>query len=53
MDVDPFSLTLLEEKVYAYFVVRKMAVRKKKVLKAFSNSTHLIYGTIVNTSMFV
>lgn len=32
MDVDPFSLTLLEEKVYAYFVVRKMAVRKKKVL---------------------
>ncbi|XP_065924737.1 receptor-type tyrosine-protein phosphatase alpha isoform X2 [Magallana gigas] len=31
MDVDPFSLTLLEEKVYAYFVVRKMAVRKKKV----------------------
>uniref|UniRef100_A0A8W8NY22 protein-tyrosine-phosphatase n=1 Tax=Magallana gigas TaxID=29159 RepID=A0A8W8NY22_MAGGI len=31
MDVDPFSLTLLEEKVYAYFVVRKMVVRKKKV----------------------
>lgn len=31
MDVEPFSLTLLEEKVYAYFVVRKMAVRKKKV----------------------
>lgn len=31
MDVEPFSLSLLEEKVYAYYVIRKIAVRKKKV----------------------
>ncbi|XP_056003186.1 receptor-type tyrosine-protein phosphatase kappa-like isoform X1 [Ostrea edulis] len=29
LDVNPFSVTLLEEKVYAYYVVRRMTVRKK------------------------
>lgn len=53
MDVDFFFLILLEEKVYVYFVVRKMVVWKKKVFKVFSNSMYFIYGIIVNISMFV
>ncbi|XP_056003192.1 receptor-type tyrosine-protein phosphatase mu-like [Ostrea edulis] len=31
LDVNPFSVTLLEEKVYACYIIRKMAVRKKRV----------------------
>ncbi|XP_061185070.1 receptor-type tyrosine-protein phosphatase epsilon-like [Saccostrea echinata] len=31
LDVDPFSVTLVEEKVYAYFVIRRMSVRKESV----------------------
>ncbi|XP_062610487.1 uncharacterized protein LOC134272254 [Saccostrea cucullata] len=31
LEINPFSVTLVEEKVYAYFVQRKMTVRKKKV----------------------
>ncbi|XP_056003194.1 receptor-type tyrosine-protein phosphatase alpha-like [Ostrea edulis] len=31
LDVNPFSVTLLEEKAYAYYVIRKMTVRKKRV----------------------
>ncbi|XP_062613537.1 receptor-type tyrosine-protein phosphatase T-like, partial [Saccostrea cucullata] len=31
LDINPFSVTLVEEKVYAYFVERKMTVQKKRV----------------------
>ncbi|XP_061185379.1 receptor-type tyrosine-protein phosphatase kappa-like [Saccostrea echinata] len=31
LDINPFSVNLVEEKVYAYFVERKMYVRKKRV----------------------
>nr|XP_022308467.1 receptor-type tyrosine-protein phosphatase T-like [Crassostrea virginica] len=31
LNADPFTISLLEEKVYAYYVIRKMALRKKKV----------------------
>ncbi|XP_062613541.1 receptor-type tyrosine-protein phosphatase mu-like [Saccostrea cucullata] len=31
LDVNPFSVTLVEEKVYAYFVIRRMSLRKKRV----------------------
>ncbi|XP_061180753.1 receptor-type tyrosine-protein phosphatase kappa-like [Saccostrea echinata] len=34
LDVDPFSVTLVEEKVYAYFVVRRMSVRKENVTRS-------------------
>ncbi|XP_062588935.1 protein draper-like, partial [Saccostrea cucullata] len=31
LEINPFSVTLVEEKVYAYFVERKMTVQKKRV----------------------
>ncbi|XP_078330625.1 receptor-type tyrosine-protein phosphatase epsilon-like [Crassostrea virginica] len=31
LNADSFTISLLEEKVYAYYVIRKMALRKKKV----------------------
>ncbi|XP_062585346.1 receptor-type tyrosine-protein phosphatase T-like isoform X2 [Saccostrea cucullata] len=31
LDINPFSVTMLEETVYAYFVERKMNVRKKRI----------------------